>query len=343
MRPATHSLAMAGLAFGLVVSPAMADGMIVGLITKTDANPFFVTMREEAFKKAEELGIELRAFAGKHGSDVETQVEAIETLMELGAKGILITPSDPAALAGTVKVARDAGLLVIALDTPFDPADTADATFTTDNFRAGELIGVWARASMGDAAKKAKIAMLDGTEAQTTVDVLRNQGFLKGFGIDIKDPKIMYDEDDSRIVGSDITLGSQEGGRTAMENLLQRHPGINLVYTINEPAAAGAYEALKAFGMENDVLIVSIDGGCQGIRSVTEGAIGATSMQYPLRMATLGIETVVEFVKTGKKPPNTLGLDFYNTGVTLVTDQPMDGIPSISAKDGLKTCWESIM
>ena len=63
-------------------------------------------------------------------------------------------------------------------------------------------------------------------------------------------------------------------------------------------------------------------------------------MQYPLRMATLGIETVVEFVKTGKKPLNILGLDFYNTGVTLVTDQPMDGIPSISVKDGLKTFWE---
>ncbi|KKZ14428.1 MAG: sugar ABC transporter [Candidatus Synechococcus spongiarum 142] len=340
MNPAIRLLTVAGLAVGLLTSPAMADDIIVGLITKTDTNPFFVRIREEAFKRAEALGIELRPFAGNHGGDTATQVEAIESLVALGAAGILITPSDPEALTDTVKAARDAGLLVIALDTPFDPADTVDTTFATDNFKAGELIGMWARARMGDAAKEAKIATLDGTEAQTTVDVLRNQGFLKGFGVDIKDPETMYDEDDPRIVGSDTTLGSQEGGRVAMEKLVRQDPDINLVYAINEPAAAGAYEALKALGMENNVLIVSIDGGCPGIRSVGAGAIGATAMQYPLRMAALGIEAVSDFIKTGKIPENTPGLKFYDTGTTLVTDQPVDGIPSISTEDGLKTCWE---
>ena len=340
MNPAIRLLTVAGLAVGLLTSPAMADDMIVGLITKTDTNPFFVRIREEAFKRAEELGIELRPFAGNHGGDTATQVEAIESLVALGATGILITPSDPEALTDTVKAARDAGLLVIALDTPFDPADTVDATFANDNFKAGELIGMWARARMGDAAKEAKIATLNGTEAQTTVDVLRNQGFLKGFGVDIKDPETMHDEDDPRIVGSDTTLGSQEGGRVAMEKLVRQDPDINLVYAINEPAAAGAYEVLKALGMENNVLIVSIDSGCPGIRSVGEGAIGATAMQYPLRMAALGIEAVSDFIKTGKIPENTPGLKFYDTGATLVTDQPVGGIPSISTEDGLKTCWE---
>lgn len=308
MRLAIRSLAIVGLVSGLVAPPAMADGTIIGLITKTDANPFFAKIREEVFRKAEELGIELHAFAGKDGSDGETQVAAIETLMEVGAKGILITSSDPEALSDTIKAARDAGLLVIALDTPFDPTDTVDATFATDNFKAGELIGMWARASMDDAAKEARIATLDGTEAQTTVDVLRNQVSLKGSGMDIKDPRTMYDEDDPRIAGRDITLGSQESGRIAMENLGRQEPGINVVYAINEPAAAGAYEALRAAGMENNVLIVSIDGGCPGIRSVSKGAIGATAMQYPLPMATLGIEAVVEFVKTDRKPATRLAL-----------------------------------
>ncbi|MXW41101.1 MAG: sugar ABC transporter substrate-binding protein [Synechococcus sp. SB0668_bin_15] len=342
MNPAIRLLTVAGLAGGLFASPAMADGVIVGLITKTDTNPFFVTIREEAFRKAAASGIELRTFAGNHGGDTETQVDAVESLVAMGAQGILITPSDPEALAHAVKAARDAGLLVIALDTPFDPADTVDATFTTDNFQAGQLIGTWARATMGDAAKEARIATLDGTAAQPTVDVLRNQGFLKGFGIDIKDPQTMYDEEDPRIVGRDTTLGSREGGRAAMEKLIRQEPDINLVYAINEPAAAGAYEALKALGMENNVLIVSIDGGCPGIRSISEGALGATAMQYPLPMARLGMEAVMEFIKTGEKPHNTPGLDFYDTGVTLVTDQPVDGIPSISTEDGLKTCWESV-
>ena len=75
-----------------------------------------------------------------------------------------------------------------------------------------------------------------------------------------------------------------------MENLLAKDPTINVVHTINEPAAAGAYEALKAIGRENDVLIVSVDGGCPGVKNVADGMIGATSQQYPLLMAALGIE-----------------------------------------------------
>ena len=330
---AASLVAMTGFA-----APALADDVIIGLITKTNTNPFFVKMREGAQAKAEEMGVELRTFAGKYDGDNEAQIEAIESLVAAGAKGILITPSDPAGLADTVRRAREAGLLVIALDTPFDPPESADATFATDNFRAGELIGQWAAAKMGDTAK-AKIATLDLSEAQITVDVLRNQGFLKGFGVDVKNIDKMYDEDDPRLVGGDTTLGSEEGGRTAIENLMQKDPGINVIHTINEPAAAGAYEGLKSFGMAGKVLIVSVDGGCPGVQNVKEGIIGATSMQFPLRMASLGVEAVVEFAKSGKKPANTEGLSFFDTGVELVTDEPVDGIPSISSEEALAKCW----
>ncbi|MGF1474685.1 MAG: sugar ABC transporter substrate-binding protein [Geminicoccaceae bacterium] len=318
---------------------ADAQSMIIGLITKTDTNPFFVKMKEGAEEKAKEIGAELRSFAGRYDGDNETQVEAIESLIAAGAAGILITPSDSAAIVPTVTKARDAGILVIALDTPLQPADAADATLATDNFRAGELIGEWAAATLGDEAEDAKIALLDLSEAEISVDVARNQGFLTGFGVDVGDPARMRDEDDPRIVGNDITQGAEEGGRTAMENLLQRDQGINVVYTINEPAAAGAYEALSAFGFADQALIVSVDGGCPGVQNVKEGIIGATSMQFPLLMASLGIEAIETFAETGEKPENSEGLDFFNTGVELVTDQPVDGIPSITSEEALEKCW----
>ena len=124
-----------------------------------------------------------------------------------------------------------------------------------------------------------------------------------------------------------------------MENLLQKDPEVNVVYTINEPAAAGAYEALKAVGREKDVLVVSVDGGCPGVKNVQDGVIGATSMQFPLLMASMGVEAIVEFAKSGKKPETTPGLDFFNTGVELITDKPVDGLPSITSADGLGKCW----
>ncbi len=325
--------AMAGAAF------ADGHGISACLITKTDTNPFFVKMREGATAKAEELGITLNSYAGKVDGDHETQVQAIETCIANGAKGILLTASDTSSITPVVQQARDAGLLVIALDTPLEPIDAADMTFATDNFLAGELIGAWAAATLGDAAADAKIGMLDLAISQPTVGVLRDQGFLTGFGIDVKDPNKWGDEDDPRIVGNDITSGNEEGGRRAMENLLAKDPMINVVYTINEPAAAGAYEALKAIGRENDVLIVSVDGGCPGIQNVAEGVIGATSQQYPLLMASLGIEAIAQWAKDGTKPAATEGKAFFDTGVSLVTDKPADGVDSISVAEGTDRCW----
>jgi len=328
-------LALSVASFGT----AQAQNVSACLITKTDTNPFFVKMKEGATAKANELGITLKSYAGRIDGDSESQVAAIETCIIDGAKGILLTASDTAGIVPTVQQARDAGLLVIALDTPLDPIDAADATFATDNFRAGELIGQWAAATLGADAQNARIAMLDLAVSQPTVGVLRDQGFLQGFGIDLGDPNKWGDETDSRIVGNDVTAGNEEGGRRAMENLLQKDPGINVVYTINEPAAAGAYEALKAVGRESDVLIVSVDGGCPGVQNIRDGVIGATSQQYPLLMAALGIEAIAAWAQDGSKPENTPGKEFFDTGVALVTDKPVDGVESIDTAEGMDKCW----
>ena len=248
-------------------------------------------------------------------------------------------PSDSAAIVDSVKLAQSMGIVVFALDTPLDPVDAADATLATDNFKAGELIGAWAKAQLGDKAADAKIAYLDLSPVQPTVDVLRDQGFMQGFGIDLGDPKRIGDETDPRNVCHDVTVGSVEGGRKAMENCLQKDPGINVVYTINEPAAAGAYEALKAAGKENDVLLVSIDGGCPGVKDVAAGVIGATSQQYPMLMASMGMEAIKKHAETKELPPPTEGLEFFDTGAVLVTDKPVDGLESIDTKEGLEKCW----
>ena len=338
MKTITKALLGAG-ALALSAGFASAEGVSACLITKTDTNPFFVKMKEGAEAKAAELGVTLKSYAGKVDGDHDSQVAAVESCIADGAKGILIAASDTKAIVGPLAKAREAGLLVIALDTPLDPADAADATFATDNLEAGRLIGAWAAATLGDKAKDARIAFLNLTPSEPTVDVLRNQGFMMGFGIDVKDPNDIGDEDDPRIVGHDVTNGNEEGGRKAMENLLQKDPGINVVHTINEPAAVGAYQALKAVGLESQVLIVSVDGGCPGVASVKDGVIGATSQQYPLQMAALGVEAIAKFAADGSKPEPTPGKAFFDTGVALVTDKPVEGVPSIDTAKGAELCW----
>lgn len=336
MKPLLASLLVA-LATG--ISPAFGQDVSACLITKTDSNPFFVKMKEGARAKAAELAVRLTALAGREEGDNEGQIAAIESCIARGVDGILLAPTDSRAIVDAVRAARDAGILVIALDTPLDPIDAADATFATDNFLAGQLIGGWARAQLGAAAATAKIAYLNLMPSQPTVDVLRNQGFMQGFGIALGDRTRIGDEADSRNVCHDVTYGNPEGGRKAMENCLQRDADIRLVYAINEPAAAGAYEALEATGRADEVLIVAVDGGCPGVRDVADGTLGATAQQYPLVMASLGVEAIAQFARTGQKPVTPPDRDFLDTGAVLVTDRPVEGIESIDSATALGRCW----
>jgi fructose transport system substrate-binding protein len=317
----------------------------VSLITKDSVNPFFVAMQEGAKGDAEKQNVDLTVASGKADGDEAGQVQAIENAIAKGDKGILITPNGPG-VNSAIKKARDAGLFVIALDTPPDPADTVDITFATDNFKAGELIGQWAAKQLN--GKPATIALLDlFNDKIVSVDYNRDQGFLTGMGIDTADAKKNGDEaktgsysgGEYTIACNEPTQGAEDAGRTAMERCLAKNPDINVVYSINEPSGNGAYAALKAAGKEAGAIIVSVDGGCAGVTAVKNGTIGATSQQYPLKMATLGMEAIAKIARGGAKPTTSEGLDFFDTGVALVTDKPADGVESIDTTEATEVCW----
>ena len=245
----------AAAAFVLASGMALAqDPVIVGLITKTETNPFFVKMREGAQAKA-----------------------------------------------------------------------------ATDNFRAGELIGQYARAQMGDTPPV--VATLDLAPG-ITVGTLRHNGFMAGYGLADVTAETTEQTNSPEVVCSQDTQGDQTQGQTAMENCLTANPDINLVYTINEPAAFGAATAIRNAGLEDQVTVVSVDGGCAGVRGVQDGQIAATSQQYPLEMASLGVEAVAEYAETGTAPTG-----YVDTGVTLITDTPAEGVESEDSAFGLENCW----
>ncbi len=321
-----------GVAFALVTAgcggssatqaAASPKPIIIGLITKTDANPFFVKMRQGAEREALSKGAVLLTGAGKDTSDAAGEATALENMVSAGAKAILITP-DSAGVTAAVKKARSQGVLVIALDSPTDPVDAADALFATDNAKAGKLIGQYAKAA--EAGKTGiKIAMFDEAPG-STVGKLRHDGFLAGYGITDTDPQVVCIANGG---------GNQVDSQTQMENCLTKDSGINVVYTINEPSAFGVYKALQNRGKQNGVLIVSVDGGCTGVGGVKDGRIAATSQQYPLLMAQMGVDAGVDFAKNGKRVSG-----YTDTGVNLISDKPVSGVDSKDTTYGLANCW----
>ena len=319
------------LALMVGASSARAQQPIIGLITKTETNPFFVKMKEGALEAAKSNGIKLLTGAGKNDGDNAGQVTAMENMIAAGAKVILVTVNDSKAIVPTIRKAREKGIVVIALDSPADPVDATDALFATDNYRAGTLIGRYARAALG--SKPARIAMLDLFPGHP-VGAQRHNGFLAGFGLAAPERSSNQLGRPAGVVCMADSYGNQSRGQTAMENCLQKNPDINVVYTINEPTAAGAHTALRAAGKDKNVVVVSVDGGCQGIRDVQSGSIAATAQQYPLKMAALGVAAGAAYIRNGRKPTG-----YTDTGVTLIAAKALPGVESKDVKTGLELCF----
>jgi fructose transport system substrate-binding protein len=322
----------------------------VSLILKTLTNPYFVSMKNDAQKAADQQGVNLTVAAGKQDGDTQSQISAIDNAISRGDKGILITTNGDA-VNSELQKARKQGLYVIALDTVPTPASTVDITYATDNEQAGKLIGQYAATKLG--GQKAVIAMLDLFNNQVvSVDIQRDHGFLEGLGIDpgsktqngqeAKTGKYTGGKGgDYQVVCHQPTQGAIPGGKTAMENCLSSNGDINVVYTINEPAADGANQALKAAGKSN-VLVLTIDGSCKYVKGlVKDGTIAADSAQYPGKMASAGVTTIAQIAKSGAKPSLPAGKDFIDSGTNLVTGSPLPGNTSQTPDQASHACWGS--
>ncbi|MFF7049290.1 substrate-binding domain-containing protein [Streptomyces griseorubiginosus] len=322
----------------------------VSLILKTLSNPYFVSMEKDAKAQAGKDNVSLTVAAGTSDGDTQTQITAIDNAISRGDKGILITTNGDAVNAALGR-AKQAGLFVIALDTAPNPASTADITYATDNEQAGKLIGQYAAASLN--GKPAVIAMLDLFNNQVvSVDINRDHGFLEGMGIDpgsktengkeAKSGKYTGGKGGTyKVVCHQPTQGAIDGGRTAMENCLSANPDINVVYAINEPAGEGAYNALKAAGKEKQAAIFAIDGSCSGLKNVTSGEFAADAVQYPGKMAALGVSSIAKLARGGSKPSVTNGKSFYDTGTALVAAKSLDGLTVQSPSQAASACWGS--
>lgn len=320
---AACALAAAGCSSSGSKAAAGSGGAVtIGIVELNLSNPFFGTLEKATEAAANAKGWQVMKSEAKVPGDSATQVTAIENMITNKVRAIVVDPANPTALVDVVKKARDKGILVVTVNSNLTPVNAADATFATDNFAAGKLIGQWAKAS---APSDPHIAMLDFDLSDGPAGG-RHNGFLAGYGINVKSPLV---------AGTALTQGTVDTGQSAMENLLSAHPNVNVVYTINEPDAHGAYTAIKNKGLAGKVAMVSVDGACSGVADVKAGIIGATAMQFPSKMGQMAVEAIAAYVKDGTKPKPGL----TDSGTVLITDKPVAGLSSQTSAWGLNNCW----
>lgn len=270
-----------------VVSAALLSASLTGnalakdtlaMVVSTLNNPFFVTMKEGAEKKANELGYNLIVLDSQN--DPAKELANVEDLTVRGVKVLLINPTDSAAVANAVAMANRSNLPVITLDRGAEKGKVV-SHIASDNVAGGKMAGDFIAEKLG---KQAKVIELEGI-AGTSAARERGAGF-----------KQAIEAHQLQLLATQPADFDRTKGLNVMENLLAAQPQVQAVFAQNDEMALGALRALQAAGKEN-VLVVGFDGTEDGIKAVQRGKLAATIAQQPDQIGSIGVETADKVLK----------------------------------------------
>ncbi|WP_277674444.1 ribose ABC transporter substrate-binding protein RbsB [Piscibacillus halophilus] len=252
------------------------DGEIhIGLAVSTQNNPFFVTLKEGAEAKADELGVELTVVDAQ--DDAATQLSSIEDLIQQDIDVLVVNPTDSEAVVSAIETANDAGIPVVTVDRSADGGEVV-AHVASDNVDGGEMAGNFIVEQLGGEGNVVELEGIPGSSAARE----RGEGF----------HNIVDEESGIEVVAQQPADFERSEGLTVMENIIQSNSDFDAVFAHNDEMALGALEALEAAGME-DVIVVGFDATDDAVAAVEAGTLDATVAQQPAIIGEQGIEAAV--------------------------------------------------
>ncbi len=258
----------------------------IGVTVGDLSNPFFVQIAKGAELKAKELaGDDVKITSASSGYDLGQQVTQIDNFIAAKTDMIILNAADSKGIGPAVKRARDAGIVVVAVDVA---ADGADATVTSNNYQAGEIA---CQVIVDKLKGKGDVIIINGPPVSAVAD--RVKGCKDVFAKN-KDIKILSDNQNAK--------GSREGGLEVMTSLLTAHPKIDAVFAINDPSAIGAELAAKQ-AQRSEFFIMGVDGSPDSEEALKrEGLFTGTPAQDPQVMASRAVEIGYDILQ-GKEAP----------------------------------------
>lgn len=269
-----------GIALGLAFSTSAMAKETIALAISTLDNPFFVTLKEGAEKKAKELGYNLVVLDSQN--DPAKELSNVEDVTVRGATVLLINPTDSEAVGTAVAVANKKNIPVITLDRGANKGNVV-SHIASDNVAGGKMAGDFIAEKVG---KNAKVIQLEGI-AGTSAARERGEGF-----------KQAIEANQFELLASQPADFDRTKGLNVMENLLASHGSAKAVFAQNDEMALGALRAIKASG--KNILVVGFDGTDDAVKAVNGGQLAATIAQQPDKIGELGVEAADKVLKGEK-------------------------------------------
>ena len=244
----------------------------LGAVYMTLNNPFYEVIDEEIRTAVENHGDIL--ISRNPALSVEKQIEEIQNLIDDGVELIFINPVDWTKIDPALKLAYQANIPVIVIDTNVEDDKYVSCTVVSDNYLAGSQCAD----HLINHSSGGKIALLKHSQSRSAID--RIQGFLDK----------IEENPNFKVVAEAECLGQLELAMPAMETMIKEHPEINIVMALNDPAAMGAIAALQNANKLNDVLVYGVDGVPETKEMIYSHRMTATAGQSPKKIGRIAVD-----------------------------------------------------
>lgn len=274
-----------------LVGPSAAQDMpeeidSIGLMVQDMSNPFFSAMDRAAREKAEEIGADLNVQDAQ--LDLSTQYNQIDAFIQQNVDLIVVSAVDQGGIEPAIQKAKNAGVIVIAVDTP---ANGADAVVMTDAVQAGMRSCEYLFEQLGGSGQ---VLLVDGTPIRTIID--RIDGC----------KTVSEDYPDIKIVGQQSSDNDRASGLMVTTDMLTANPDVSGIFGMNDPSALGAVLAVEQAGKADQIIVTGVDGSPEAVDELNrEGSpFVGTATQDPGQMVVRAIEIAQGMVE-GKNPEDT--------------------------------------
>lgn len=233
-------------------------------------------------------GKDVTVIVASSAYDLNQQANQIENFTAANTDIIVLNAADKSGIRPIVERAKQAGKIVIAVDTGAEGG--VDATITTNNVQAGEVSCKY----IADRLKgKGNVVIVNGPPVDSVIQRVSGcENVLSKY----PDIKILSKNQNAE--------GSRDGGLRVMSDLLTTFPKIDAVFAINDPSGLGAELAANQ-AQRKEFFIVGVDGAPEAITAIaTKNSLyAATATQNPRGMAQKAVQ-VGNDILNGKKPSN---------------------------------------
>ncbi|SFC34848.1 ABC transporter substrate-binding protein [Tropicimonas isoalkanivorans] len=280
------ALAIAATSFA---ASAQDDALKIGMTFQEMNNPYFVSMQEALQEAADMLGAELVITDAGH--DVAKQISDVEDMLQQDIDILLLNPTDSAGIESAVRMAKEAGAIVVAVDANANgPVDTFVGSKNRD---AGYMSCKYlAEALDGDG----EVAILDGIPVIPILERVEGcKAALEEFeGIELVDTQNGRQD-------RSVALG-------VVENMIQSHPNLEGIFSVNDGGAMGALAAIQGSG--RDVKLTSVDGAPEAVTAIAQGTpFIETTAQFPRDQVRVGLGMALAQLWGARVVPSEVPID----------------------------------